>query len=111
MTLNPTNVTICENQSYTFAAGTVSTTNTSSINWTRNGDGNFDFTDIENPTYTPGPGDIINGTVNVIFNLLILSDKELQMILCSCGIEQGNNRQITVRKQTLSELQIQRNKP
>ena len=32
---------------------------------TRNGDGNFDFTDIENPTYTPGPGDIINGTVTL----------------------------------------------
>ena len=65
VTLNPTNATICENQTYTFAAGTVSTTNTSSINWTRNGDGNFDFTDIENPTYTPGPGDIINGTVTL----------------------------------------------
>ena len=65
VTLNPTNATICENQTYTFATGTVSTTNTSSINWTRNGDGNFDFTDIENPTYTPGPGDIINGTVTL----------------------------------------------
>ncbi len=37
----------------------------SSIFWFKNGDGSFNNASIEAPIYTPGPGDIANGTVNL----------------------------------------------
>jgi hypothetical protein len=53
---------ICENSSYTLNG---SAGNYESINWTTSGDGSFDDTGILSPTYTPGSGDISNGSVTL----------------------------------------------
>ena len=44
----------------------VSALNYGSLNWTTNGDGEFDASDIENPVYTMGTGDISSGSVRLI---------------------------------------------
>ncbi len=51
---------ICEGETYTML-GTAS--NYGSINWSSAGDGTFDNPSLLNATYTPGSGDISNGTV------------------------------------------------
>lgn len=51
---------ICENESYTLAG---SASNQSTVNWSSAGDGVFDDATILNATYTPGSGDISNGSV------------------------------------------------
>jgi len=56
------NATICENATYTLSG---SASNQSSVEWTTAGDGTFDDTGILNATYTPGPEDISNGSVQL----------------------------------------------
>ena len=56
---------ICENNPYTLSLATA--TNQLSVVWTTSGDGtwsNVSATSL-NPDYTPGPGDILNGTVDL----------------------------------------------
>ena len=55
--------TICEGDSYTLSNAIVS--NNNGLIWTTSGDGQFDNNNILNPIYTPGPNDIINGSVNL----------------------------------------------
>ena len=70
LTINPaaivnagTNATICAGNTYTLsgsvAGGTTSTT------WTTSGSGTFDDASLQNPTYTPSPTDITNGSVTL----------------------------------------------
>jgi hypothetical protein len=54
------NNTICEGETYELSEAWA--TSYASISWsTLGGDGSFDFTNIENPVYTPGANDISNG--------------------------------------------------
>lgn len=54
---------VCSNQSYTLVDAIAQ--NYSTIEWSTNGDGNFNDVSIQNPTYTPGAGDIANGSVSL----------------------------------------------
>ncbi|MCK5338694.1 MAG: T9SS type A sorting domain-containing protein [Bacteroidales bacterium] len=54
---------ICEGETYTLSGAA---TNQESVNWTTAGDGTFDDASLLNATYTPGSGDISNGTVVLI---------------------------------------------
>jgi hypothetical protein len=51
---------VCEGSSYTLSG---SATNQQSVLWTTAGDGTFDDATLTNATYTPGSGDITNGSV------------------------------------------------
>ena len=55
---------ICSNWTYTVTGATAS--NYSGLLWTTTGDGSFSNNTILSPVYTPGPGDIINGSVSLI---------------------------------------------
>ncbi len=55
--------TICFNASYTAESATA--LHYSSLQWSSNGDGTFDNHTLLNPVYTPGPGDIALGTVQL----------------------------------------------
>lgn len=48
---------------YTLSGATAS--NYSSVSWTTSGDGSFNNASALNPTYTPGPNDLSNGTVTL----------------------------------------------
>lgn len=54
---------VCYASDYTLADATAE--NYSSIFWSTSGDGNFDDKTALNPTYTPGPNDLTNGTVTL----------------------------------------------
>ena len=54
------NASICENASHTLAGTAL---DQSSVEWTSAGDGTFDDPSLLNATYTPGAGDINNGSV------------------------------------------------
>jgi len=56
------NSTICENTEVNLAP---SVSNYSSLLWTTSGDGTFSDPSIPNAVYTPGPGDISSGEVNL----------------------------------------------
>ena len=58
-----TNATICASSSFTFSTSTY--TNASSISWSTSGDGTFDDSSIQYPTYTPGPNDLITGSATL----------------------------------------------
>lgn len=53
-------ITICEGLSHTLSGNA---TNQTSVNWSTSGDGSFDNPTLLNATYTPGAGDIANGSV------------------------------------------------
>jgi hypothetical protein len=53
---------ICEGDTYSLSG---SATNYSTTTWTTSGDGTFSNANALNPVYTPGPNDIINGTVDL----------------------------------------------
>ncbi|MDA3944045.1 MAG: PKD domain-containing protein [Bacteroidetes bacterium] len=55
--------TIAQGDNYTIADATAS--NYNSLNWTTSGDGAFNDNSLLNPTYTPGPNDLINGLVTL----------------------------------------------
>ena len=55
----------CEGIDYTFATGYATTLNSTSVSWTTAGDGTFTNGSSLTPTYTPGPNDILNGTVDL----------------------------------------------
>jgi hypothetical protein len=57
------NNTICEGETYELSDAWA--TSYAGISWSTMGDGNFDFTDIENPVYTPGTNDISNGSAQL----------------------------------------------
>jgi hypothetical protein len=61
----PDAATICADDTYTFSASQIIDINVSSFNWITSGDGTFFDATEEAPTYTPGPGDIINGSVTL----------------------------------------------
>jgi PKD repeat protein len=54
--------TICENSTHTLNA---TATNYSTLAWISSGDGSFNNTSLEDPVYTPGTNDILNGTVTL----------------------------------------------
>lgn len=59
------NATICESSDYTLSGANMGGGATS-VSWsTGSGDGTFDNTNSVNPTYTPGTGDISNGSVTL----------------------------------------------
>ncbi len=60
----PDAATICADDTYTFSASQIVDSNVSSFNWI-GGDGTFSDATEETPTYIPGPGDIINGSVTL----------------------------------------------
>ncbi|MDY0415668.1 MAG: PKD-like domain-containing protein, partial [Pseudomonas sp.] len=53
--------TICEGSTFTLNPTTA--TNCGTLGWGTNGDGYFDNALLQEPTYTPGPQDIIDGSV------------------------------------------------
>ena len=57
------NVTICENDSYTTVEAVA--TDYSSLLWTSSGTGSFDNAAMLNTTYTPSAADILNGSVTL----------------------------------------------
>lgn len=57
------NATICEGSTYLLAAATAQ--NYASLFWGTTGDGSYNDPTILNPVYTPGPLDIVNGTVDL----------------------------------------------
>ena len=61
----PDAATICADDTYTFSASQIIDSNVSSFNWIRSGDGTFSDATEEAPTYIPGPGDIISGSVTL----------------------------------------------
>jgi hypothetical protein len=56
-------VNICEGKNIIPGGSAI---NYNSVFWTSTGDGSFNNSNILNPTYTPGPGDINTGTANLI---------------------------------------------
>ena len=56
---------ICEGDAHDLASSATAPTeaNTSSLQWSTAGDGSFDNAALLEPTYTPGPNDIIAGSV------------------------------------------------
>ena len=48
---------------FNFTFSSASATNSSLVNWSTSGDGQFDNVNLVNPIYTPGPNDILNGNV------------------------------------------------
>lgn len=61
----PDAATICADDTYTFSASQVIDSNVSSFNWITSGDGTFSDATEEAPTYIPGLGDIILGSVTL----------------------------------------------
>ena len=55
------NSVVCESVSYQIAGATVK--DYFNYTWTLNGDGTLDNNSVINPVYTPGPADIVNGSV------------------------------------------------
>lgn len=51
-----------------FVADSAFASNFESLSWTTSGDGTFNHTAILNPAYTPGPNDLINGSVILTLN-------------------------------------------
>ena len=56
---------ICQGVDYTFITGYASTLHSASVSWVTSGDGTFTNVSTLTPTYSPGPNDIINGTVDL----------------------------------------------
>ncbi|MFO8086488.1 MAG: PKD domain-containing protein [Bacteroidales bacterium] len=56
------NDTVCEGNTYTLAGSAI---NQTSVVWSTNGDGSFANGTTLTPVYTPGPNDIVNGTVTL----------------------------------------------
>lgn len=54
---------ICEGTSFNLSGSTAFGYNP--LSWSTSGDGSFSNTAIVNPTYTPGPNDVINGSVTL----------------------------------------------
>lgn len=65
----------CENEPYQ-CLGTA--TNQSSVLWLTSGDGTFDFEDILQPQYNPGPLDIENGSVNLTLTIVDVAGEEFE---------------------------------
>jgi hypothetical protein len=63
-------VSICENTSHTLNGSAL---NYSTTVWTSEGDGTFDDPFILNATYTPGPADIENGSVQLKLYAMAIS--------------------------------------
>jgi hypothetical protein len=57
------NNTICEGEAYSFTDASAS--GYSNLEWTTNGDGVFDLSNIENPVYTPGTNDLAAGSAEL----------------------------------------------
>ncbi len=55
---------ICDNENYTLAGVA---TNQQSVLWTTSGDGTFDDATLSTATYSPGPADILTGSVDLTF--------------------------------------------
>lgn len=55
--------TVCSSATYSLASATAS--NYETVSWTTKGDGTFDDNTLVNPVYTPGPGDIAAGSVEL----------------------------------------------
>jgi len=55
--------TICETETHYLGGSTAE--NYSQLNWTSSGDGEFNFTNIKNPVYTPGSQDKLDGTATL----------------------------------------------
>lgn len=62
--------TICENGAYTLSPISEFV---ESFLWTSSGDGSFDDSTLENPTYTPGVNDIQNGLATITVNAYAIS--------------------------------------
>lgn len=58
-----TDASICETQIYQASA---QASNYSNLQWITTGDGLFSNSSVLNPTYTPGPNDILNGNVQLV---------------------------------------------
>mgnify|MGYP001447058165 CR=1 FL=1 len=56
---------ICQGVDYTFITGYASTLHSASVSWVTSGDGTFTNVSTLTPTYSPGPNDVINGTVDL----------------------------------------------
>ena len=56
---------ICQGSDYIFASGYATTTNSVSVLWQTSGDGTFINSNTLTPTYSPGPNDISNGSVDL----------------------------------------------
>jgi len=69
--------TICETDSYTLQA---TVENSCGLQWTSLGSGEFDNTNILNPTYTPGLFDLLNGSVELCLSTQSCSP-------CSSGVQ------------------------
>jgi gliding motility-associated-like protein len=54
----------CENKNYTLTQAFAE--NYTSLTWSSSGTGSFDNVTLENPTYTPSSGDILNGHVTLM---------------------------------------------
>lgn len=65
----------CENANYQLH-GTA--TNQQSVLWLTSGDGEFDFPTTLQPQYTPGPQDIIDGTVNLTLTIIDVVGEEFE---------------------------------
>jgi hypothetical protein len=70
-------ITICEGLSHTLSG---SATNQTSVNWSTAGDGSFDNPALLNATYTPGAGDIANGSVILSLTAFAISPCLTSMI-------------------------------
>lgn len=68
---------ICQGETYTLA-GTASDYN--EISWNTNGDGSFDDPTIFDPTYTPGPTDIVNREATLTLTATPIAPCTLGMI-------------------------------
>jgi hypothetical protein len=51
-----------------YVADSAFASNFESLSWTTSGDGTFNHTAILNPAYTPGPNDLIDGSVTLTLN-------------------------------------------
>jgi hypothetical protein len=62
------NSSVCKGQTYPLSAAAASSYLL--ISWKSRGDGIFDTPSILHPTYTPGPQDMINGSVNLVLYVI-----------------------------------------
>lgn len=62
------NNAVCKGQTYPLTAASASSYLL--ISWKSRGDGIFDTPSILHPTYTPGPQDVINGSVNLVLYVI-----------------------------------------
>ena len=79
---------VCSSDTYTLSGATLSG-DYSTITWSTSGDGSFNNTGDLNPIYTPGPGDVTSGSVQLTIS--INSD-------APCG-NKSDNMTLTVNQQ------------